>query len=189
MGIDLGMYRARIGLFNNYRCTAINHQFSLLRYLYILVSLLIIMSLLLLSGDIHLNPGPLIDNCISFWYGNVRGLNSPSKLRSLFNNNYDILALTETFSMQIHQKYNMLIIYLFFVATDQEDLAAVLQFSSQTLWFQFVNLNLSSPTWRCCGSKLYFELSCWLAFATDHLTRVPRFGRIFNTPLTWRDRF
>ena len=34
MGIDLGMYRARIGLFNNYRCTAINHQFSLLRYIY-----------------------------------------------------------------------------------------------------------------------------------------------------------
>ena len=99
MGIDLGMYRARIGLFNNYKCTAINHQFSLLRHLYILVSLLIIMSLLLLSGDIHLKPGPLIDNCISFWHGNVRGLNSPSKLRSLFNiiNNYDIIALTETF--------------------------------------------------------------------------------------------
>ena len=76
---------------------AINHQFSLLRYLYILVSLLIIMSLLLLSGDIHLNPGPLIDNCISLWHGNVRGLNCPFKLRSLFNivNNYDIIALTE----------------------------------------------------------------------------------------------
>ena len=90
--------------------------------------------------------------------------------------------------MQIHQKSNMLIIYLFFVATKQEDLTAVLQFSSQTLWFQFGNLNLSSPTWGCCGLKLYLELSRWLAFATDHLTRVPLFRRIFTTSLTWRDR-
>ena len=49
---------------------------------------------------LHEKNGPLIDNCISFWHGNVCGLNSPSKLRSLFNivNNYDIIALTETFS-------------------------------------------------------------------------------------------
>ena len=63
----------RIGLFNNYRFTAINDQFSLLHYLYILVSLMIVMSLLLLSGDIYLNPEPLIDNCISFWHGDLRG--------------------------------------------------------------------------------------------------------------------
>ena len=118
------------------------------------------MSLLCLSGHIHLNPGPLIDNCISFWHDNVRGLSSPSKLCSLFGivNNYNIIALTKKNSMQIRQKSNMLIIYLFFVATDQEDLAGMLQFSSQNLWFQFGNLNLSYPTWRCCGLKLYLEL-------------------------------
>ena len=54
------------------------------------------MSLLFLSGDIHLNPEPLIDNCISFWHGNVRGLNSPSLFINIVNN-YDKIVLIETF--------------------------------------------------------------------------------------------
>ena len=176
-------------MFNNYRCTAINHQFSLLRYLYILVSLLIIMSLLLLSGDIHLNPGPLIDNCISFWHGNVHGLNSPSKLRSLFNivNNYDIIALTETFfyeDLPEVQHANYLRIFRRDRPGRSGGGVAVLVSNSLV---SIRKPELELPNLEMLWVEIVSRTKL-LVGVCYHLTRVPLFGRIFNTPLTWRDR-
>ena len=145
------------------------------------------MSLLLLSGDIHLNPGPFIDNCISFWHGNVRGLNSPSKLRSLFNivNNYGI---TETFfhadSPEVkHANY----LPIFRRDRPGRSGGGVAVLVSNSL------VSIRKPELELPNLEmLWVEIVSRTKLLVGVCYRPPDsgayFGRIFNTPLTWRDR-
>lgn len=67
----------------------------------LLVAIIISQLLLILSGDIELNPGPSVNN-LNIWYSNVRSLNHTKLLsiKSEIANEFDIIALTETF---LHQ--------------------------------------------------------------------------------------
>ena len=96
MGVDLGVYRVRIGLFNSFKLKTTT---SLLAVrgdpISIFLILLLTTILLLLSGDIEVNPGPTVSLC----HCNIRGFNfeTHADLLSDVAHNFDILALTETF--------------------------------------------------------------------------------------------
>ena len=73
---------------------------SLINYDVIVITLLVI-HLLLLAGDIELNPGPkgtpdLIENVLSIYHGNIRSLrNKINKITNLIEK-FDIVFFTET---------------------------------------------------------------------------------------------
>ena len=72
MGVDLGVYRVRIGLFNSLKVKHMSVRLGVCgNGILCFLILSIIYILLLLSGDVEINPGPFI----SLWHCNVRGLN------------------------------------------------------------------------------------------------------------------
>ena len=96
MGVDLGVYRVRIGLFNSFKLKTTTFLLAVHGdHISIFLILLLTTILLLLSGDIEVNPGPTA----SLWHCNIRGLNfeTHADLLSDVAHNFDILALTETF--------------------------------------------------------------------------------------------
>ena len=78
MGVNFEMYRARIGLFNRhiYTVHVVSSVFkSLILVTSIVLSVMTLMIyLLLLCGDVELNPGPP-SACLSLWHSNIRGPN------------------------------------------------------------------------------------------------------------------
>lgn len=97
MGIDISVYRARIGLYNakHYRAGKSDSTTSYVVLTCILLSLLVLLhNLLTIAGDVELNPGP----GISLWHCNVRGLNSEKLLAiaTEVQHRYNVLAITET---------------------------------------------------------------------------------------------
>ena len=99
MGICTTQYRLVIGLFNAYRIHRVCKVVSLPT---VVIGVLLFMCfLLLLSGDIHVNPGPVLSKTksLSVCHANIRSL-SRSKLlaiRSSLSDIYDIVTLSETY--------------------------------------------------------------------------------------------
>ena len=76
MGVNLEMYRARIGLFNRhrYKVHVVSSVFNSILVTSIVLSVMtLVMYLILLCGDVELNPGPQ-STCLSLWHCNIRGL-------------------------------------------------------------------------------------------------------------------
>ena len=84
MGVNLEMYRARIGLFNRhrYKVHVVSSVFNSILVTSIVLSVMtLVMYLILLCGDVELNPGPQ-STCLSLWHCNIRGLNTEKLLAS-----------------------------------------------------------------------------------------------------------
>ena len=98
MGINLFQYRQAIGLFNRTKLVSVLCCTDVCCT--IIATMMIIRFLLILSGDVEKNPGPLNYKLkkISICHSNVRGLNE-SKLRSIATSlcEFDIITLSETF--------------------------------------------------------------------------------------------
>ena len=99
MGNYLVDYRVAIGLFNRVKIsTAVSSIRISLCTLYCIM-FLILSLLLLLCGDVELNPGPVKLKCLSMCHSNIRGL-SDSKLSAIKTSlckYYDFITLSETF--------------------------------------------------------------------------------------------
>ena len=110
MGIDVALYRARVGLFNSYRLVSVSTDFCLALYLLIILLLIaqcLLPLLLLCCGDIEVNPGPKLGD-FSLWSSNVRGLN-PDTMNCILTDvagKFDILALSETF-LNVHSTVDL----------------------------------------------------------------------------------
>ena len=98
MGNSLIDYRISIGLYNNVNCfkscrrgLVVSIQLSTILCLLFIVSLSI-----LLSGDVHLNPGPVKLKSLSLCHVNIRGL-SIGVIQTTLCSRYDIITLSETF--------------------------------------------------------------------------------------------
>ena len=94
------MYRARIGLFNRhrYKVHVVSSVFnSILVTSIVLFVMTLVMYLILLCGDVELNPGPQ-STCLSLWPCNIRGLNTEKllALKSEIEGHFDLVAVTET---------------------------------------------------------------------------------------------
>jgi hypothetical protein len=63
---------------------------------------LIIIYMLIIAGDVELNPGPgetpvhFEDHCLSFFHGNIRSLRNQVDYISNIIEDYDIVLFTET---------------------------------------------------------------------------------------------
>ena len=100
MGVNLEMYRARIGLFNRhrYKVHVVSSVFNSSLFTSIVLSVMtLVMYLILLCGDVELNPGPQ-STCLSLWHCNIRGLNTEKllALKSEIEGHFDLVAVTET---------------------------------------------------------------------------------------------
>ena len=100
MGVNLEMYRARIGLFNRhrYKVHVVSSVFNSILVTSIVLSVMtLVMYLILLCGDVELNPGPQ-STCLSLWHCNIRGLNTEKllALKSEIEGHFDLVAVTET---------------------------------------------------------------------------------------------
>lgn len=100
MGNSLEQYRQAIGLFNATKMSFVPVDIGISLYTAGLILLSIMHFLLLLSGDIELNPGPFSKlKSLSICHVNIRGL-AESKLRSIKTSlceRYDIITISETF--------------------------------------------------------------------------------------------
>ena len=77
--VNLEMYRARIGLFNRHRYK-VHVVFNSILVTSIVLSVMTrVMYLILLCGDVELNPEPQ-SACLSLWHCNIRGLNTEKLL-------------------------------------------------------------------------------------------------------------
>ena len=101
MGIDIEQYRTAIGRFNAVKY--VNYCYRLGMNVEILALYILLVILLVLSGDVEVNPGPqhstLKVRALTACHVNIRGLNS-SKLNAIAVNLaplYDIITLSETF--------------------------------------------------------------------------------------------
>ena len=95
--VNLEMYRARIGLFNRHRYK-VHVVFNSILVTSIVLSVMTrVMYLILLCGDVELNPGPQ-STCLSLWHCNIRGLNTEKllALKSEIEGHLDLIAVTET---------------------------------------------------------------------------------------------
>lgn len=103
MGIDVAQYRMRIGFFNlNFgMCISCVCIFDgvVSTLLHLCVGTLLLYLLLLLAGDIEINPGPggVAKKC-SICHINMRGLSGDRfrELKTDVSGNYDIITLSET---------------------------------------------------------------------------------------------
>ena len=98
--MNLEMYRARIGLFNRhrYQVHVVSSVFnSILVTSIVLPVMTLVMYLILICGDVELNPG-LQSTCLSLWHCNIRGLNTEKllALKSEIEGHFDLVAVTET---------------------------------------------------------------------------------------------
>ena len=100
MGINLSQYRASIGLFNRCKFTCACYNVGI--YMFNIICLSIILQLLLICGDIEINPGPTQLKklkSLNVCHDNIRSLNA-GKIRAIATslcNVYDIITLSETF--------------------------------------------------------------------------------------------
>jgi len=101
MGICTAQYRQVIGLFNSYRILRSSSSIALSVFTLIIALYFIISLLLILAGDIHVNPGPnhVSTKAISVCHVNVRSLTRSKLLaiRSSLVDSFDIITLSETF--------------------------------------------------------------------------------------------
>ena len=100
MGVNLEMCRARAGLFNRhrYKVCVVSSVFNSILVTSIVLSVMTLMIyLILLCGDVELNPGPQ-SSCLSLWHCNIRGLNTEKllALKSEVEGHFDLVAVTET---------------------------------------------------------------------------------------------
>ena len=98
--MNLEMYRAGIGLFNRhrYKVHVVSSVFNSILVTSIGLSVMtLVMYLILLCGDVELNPGPQ-STCLSLWHCNIRGLNTEKLLALKFEieGHFDLVAVTET---------------------------------------------------------------------------------------------
>ena len=101
MGIAIEQYRASIGRFNCCKFTTLPYQdIRAVIHLFFTLIFVYFMLKLLLSGDIHLNPGP--NKSLSICQANVRGLKRDELLdiKASLAGVYDIICITET---HLHQ--------------------------------------------------------------------------------------
>ena len=103
MAICLSQYRQVIGLFNSYKVGKVHCSISI-PVISALLFFCIVCIILIMSGDIHENPGPVISKSksLSLCHINIRSL-SRSKLlaiRTSICDLYDIITLSETY---LHQ--------------------------------------------------------------------------------------
>ena len=119
----------------------------------------------------------------------MHGLKSHgSKLCSLFNivNNYDTVALTESFfhadSWEVQHSNYLPIFRCDRPGRSGGGVAVLVSNSLVSMRKPELELPNLEMLWVDIVSRTKFELNCWLAFATDHLTRVALSGTIFNTP-------
>ena len=101
MSIDISIYRARIGLFHRMKFTTHKYMCPVRAGLMLMQGVLTLFCILilLLSGDVELNPGPQTRTSVSVWHSNVRSLNEQrvSALKADVCQYFDIIAITETF--------------------------------------------------------------------------------------------
>ena len=101
MGISTTQYRIAIGLYNNCKsktCACID-IISLLITIGETIPVIVLLLLILLCGDIELNPGPDPTNVkqLSICHSNIRGLRDKlGAMESTLINSFDIIALTES---------------------------------------------------------------------------------------------
>ena len=100
MGVNLEMCRARVGLFNRhrYKVCVVSSVFNSILVTSIVSSVMtLVIYLILLRGDVELNPGPP-SSCFSLWHCNIRGLNTEKllALKSEVEGHFDLVAVTET---------------------------------------------------------------------------------------------
>lgn len=99
MGICISQYRQTIGQFQ--RCKFSKSSCSIcISGTSIVVCLLLTIMLIILSGDIELNPGPISKlKDLNICHANIRGLNDTKMLAIKTNlcSKYDIITLSETF--------------------------------------------------------------------------------------------
>ena len=108
MGISLQAYRCAIGMFNGAKYVVLQITscvYAMTVGILALFFIFIVLQMLLLSGDIEVNPGPDEQNWsdISICHLNARSL--PDKLSAIKNNlacTYDIIAVTETLLRPYH---------------------------------------------------------------------------------------
>lgn len=99
MGICISQYRVSIGLFNRVRfkhCTI--HYFSLAAYVALQAFIISLSFLLILCGDVEINPGPVKTKSLNICHVNIRSLNI-SHLRAIkvsLCDTYDIITISET---------------------------------------------------------------------------------------------
>ena len=104
MGVSLEIYRAAIGLFNGkiFSISKVFKPFSLCKFqcgcLFVLVTLLGL--LILLSGNVEINPGPSNDLSLNIGHINARSLRSEDKFEEIvslvLDLKLDIFAVSET---------------------------------------------------------------------------------------------
>ena len=101
MGVDIALYRVRIGLFNRFKSVSktVCVMSSVIAFTSTcLIIFMLLQMLLCLSGDVELNPGPHLSK-VSLWHCNVRGLNT-EKIQAItadVSKVYDLLAICKTF--------------------------------------------------------------------------------------------
>lgn len=102
MGVSLDAYRVAIGMFNSLKITISNYihcvnGFVLIEGL-LFIMVFIVYIRIILSNDVHLNPGPV--SSFSLGQLNVRSLNIREKFEEISflirENNFDIFAVCET---------------------------------------------------------------------------------------------
>lgn len=97
MGNYLVDYRVAIGLFNQMKISTGVSSIGVSSRTVFYIMLL--MSLLLLCGDIEQNPGPVKLKSLSMCHANIRGLSNVklSAMRTTFCKYFDVITLSETF--------------------------------------------------------------------------------------------
>ena len=98
MGNSLEQYRASVGLFNRCKLVQVAYGKSCLWMCVLLTYLFVITQLILLSGDVQLNPGPDKYPKLSICQSNVRGLglNEMLDIKNSLASAFHVICVTET---------------------------------------------------------------------------------------------
>ena len=108
MGVSLEVYRAAVGLFNgliDYVCykvfnSCVSSLIDLLCGCILFMHILLFSVLILLSGDVQINPGPFTNFTLNIGHINARSLNDVDKFEEIvsmvIHHKLDIFAVSET---------------------------------------------------------------------------------------------
>jgi len=98
MGNSLSEYRIAIGLYNRVKICQCGISIGF-RPITILCFLFVVLLVIMLSGDVHPNPGPVKLKSLSMCHVNIRGLSNIklSDIKTDLCDKYDIITLSETF--------------------------------------------------------------------------------------------
>ena len=110
MGIDIEQYRARIGCYNRIKYSRCSLNLKVCGVTSLLITVICLL-ILLLSGDVELNPGPpyVKLKSLSACHVNIRSLNE-SKMNAITTELapfYDIITLSETFLSQSSPEFSL----------------------------------------------------------------------------------